>query len=292
VEAQGGRVGVESTLGAGSLFFAVLPRIGRLVDADRAGPDRARARGGLRVLVIDDDAADRAGLVQTLTDASCTVETARTGPEALALARLHVFDVIMLGVRDPRDPGVLPAIPRDGPNRETPVILVTETPAPDHGVGFPVHDVLVKPVPRETLLASLRRASAPPAGSGAILVVDDDPRALVLAEKALRELGYRAVCRSDAEGALEAAGEDPPAAVVLDLLMPDVDGFEFLRRLRWSAGGRRTPVIVWTMKELSQVEREKLAATAQVVVSKDQGLAALIEQVQARVPRPLAGGHA
>jgi CheY-like chemotaxis protein len=201
-----------------------------------------------------------------------------------------VFDVITLAVLLPDTNGrdVLAAIRRDGPNRETPVIIITTTPEQGLGAGFPVHGVLVKPVERDTLLASVHRASVPPTGSGPILVVDDDPQSLTLAENALRQRGYRAVCRSDAEEALEAAGADPPAAVVLDLLMPEVDGFEFLRRLRWSAGGRRTPVIVWTMMDLSHAEREKLAGAAQAVVSKSEGLAALIEEIHAHVPLPRA----
>jgi CheY-like chemotaxis protein len=120
-------------------------------------------------------------------------------------------------------------------------------------------------------------------------VVDDDPRALRLAERTLRKLGYDPICRSDAEQGLATAADVNPAAVVLDLLMPGIDGFEFLRRFRKSPQGRRTPVIVWTMKDLTRAERTKLRTTAHAVVAKAKGSAALLEELRQYVPRPLAG---
>jgi protein-histidine pros-kinase len=138
------------------------------------------------------------------------------------------------------------------------------------------------------LLASLARAALARGGPRPILVVDDDRKALKLAEKALAQLGYRPLCRLSGREGLTAAEKEPPAAVILDLLMPDMDGFEFLERFRATPGGRRTPVIVWTVKDVTSEEREMLERRVQAIVPKGQGAAALIAVVRAHAPLPAA----
>src|SRR5213594_1725930 len=107
-----------------------------------------------------------------------------------------------------------------------------------------------------------------PAGNRTVLVVDDDPKALRLADAALRELGYQALCRANAEDALLAAEADPPALVIVDLLMPGVDGFEFISRFRATPACYHVPIIVWTVKDLDVDERRQLRAA---IVSKSGG---------------------
>jgi PAS domain S-box-containing protein len=119
-----------------------------------------------------------------------------------------------------------------------------------------------------------------------ILVVDDDLASLKLADRALQSLGYRVVGCPGTQPALRAAAEESPAAVVMDLRMPWPDGFELLRRVRETRTMHRTPVVVWTVKELTQAEREHLAAFADAVVRKDDGIAALTEALQRYVPAP------
>src|SRR5207245_2630421 len=81
--------------------------------------------------------------------------------------------------------------------------------------------------------------------------VDDVPGALKLMQATLGRAGYETLCVQDGEAALRAAAEARPIAVILDLIMPGVDGFEFLERFRKMDAGRRTPVIIWTGKDLS-----------------------------------------
>ena len=286
VEAQGGRVGVTSTPGVGSGFFAVLPRTPRTIAEPEPAQRRAAAGANApTVLVIDDDARDRSWLVHTLARAGYSVESAPTGAAGLTLCRSRRFDAITLDLLLPDDSGleVLRSLRAEGLNRDTPVIVVTVVAEKGAAAGFRVHDVLVKPVVVDHLLASLKRARLAPDDSRPILVIDDDPRALKLAGKTLQQLGYRAVCRSDAKSALQAARESPPAAVILDLMMPEIDGFEFLKRFRRTAAGRRTPVIVWTVKDLTRRERQRLEASAQAIVVKSDGGAALVEELGAYV---------
>ncbi len=247
VEAQGGRVGVRSVPGQGSVFFAVLPlasrHVGRGVPTDRAD---AAPRAPM-VLVVEDDRSDRAWLVRTLTDVGYTVESVATASDAVARCRAQRFDAITLA-------------------------------------GFQVHDILTKPTTSDQLLASLKGAQIVPDPSRPIMVVDDDRRALKLADRVLRQLGYRTVCHSTAAGALRAAHRDPPAAVILDLVMPGIDGFQFLDRFRRSPAGRQTPVIVWSGKDLTPAQQRRLRASAQAVVSKSLGAAALIDALALHAP--------
>jgi len=139
-------------------------------------------------------------------------------------------------------------------------------------------------VGREELLASLEPAAVPHDSRGTILVVDDDDATLKLAETTLRGLGYRPICHASGAAALEAAAKDPPAVVVLDLLMAGMNGFEFLRQFRSTAQGRRTPVIVWTVKDVSPGEREVLRASSRAIVAKGEGPAALIAELESILP--------
>jgi CheY-like chemotaxis protein len=288
VEAQGGRVGVRSTPGEGSVFSAILPRGKRVTPEPVAEP--VAGSGAPRLLVVEDDKNDRTWIVQTLADAGYAVEAVATGAEALARCRQQRYDAITLDLLFPDMHGreVLRAIRAEGPNRETPVVIVTVVADKGVAAGFHVHDVLIKPVPTEDLLGSLARAGVAPNEARPILVVDDDPKARKLAERALKDSGYRPLCVAGAGEGLEAAAETPPAAVVLDLLMPGIDGFAFLERFRATAVGRRTPVIVWTVKDLTGIERETLRAATQGLVLKGDGTAALLAELRDLVPLPPA----
>ena len=169
VEAQGGRVGVVSTPAKGSVFFAVLPR--SAVETAEAAREREAAAGppgAPTVLVIDDDAKERRWLAGTLSAAGYAVETAPTGAAAVARAREQPFAAITLDLLLPdmsaRD--VLTAIRAAGPNRHTPVIVVSVVAEKGVATGFRVHDLLAKPVQSPDLLASLERAGVHPGGAG------------------------------------------------------------------------------------------------------------------------------
>src|SRR5439155_282350 len=153
------------------------------------------------------------------------------------------------------------------------------------GVGYEVRDILAKPVSPDEILKALKRCGVEPSNRRPILVVDDDESALKLADKTLRELGYRAVCRQDVTSALSAAAKERPAAVILDLVIPEINGFEFLKRFRNTRAGRRTPVVVWTGKDLTSAERRQLQSTADSVVMKSEGADELLRELKEFYPR-------
>jgi DNA-binding response OmpR family regulator len=117
-------------------------------------------------------------------------------------------------------------------------------------------------------------------------VVDDDAPIRKLMETHLKGMGYRSATAKDGKEGLERAHREPPAAVVLDLMMPRMDGFEFLERFRATREGQGVPIIVWTNKDLSMEERARLEGRAQMVLSKGEGGSLeLVNRLQAMLAR-------
>jgi signal transduction histidine kinase len=163
IEAQGGRVGVRSTPGQGSTFFASLPRLARTIveedEYDWSSKPLPVAAGSPTVLVIEDEAKDQAWLTQALLDAGFAVEVAATGAEALEHCRGRAFDLITLDLLLPDLSGwdLLRTIRSDGPNRDVPVIVITLVTEKQVGLGFPIQDMLSKPLRLEEFLTVLER---------------------------------------------------------------------------------------------------------------------------------------
>jgi PAS domain S-box-containing protein len=283
LEAQGGTVGVRSAPGQGSTFFAIFPRRAQRVTTMAAAPSSYGGQGGAPViLVIEDEDRDRASLVRTLTEAGYSVETAATGAQALARCNESRFDAITLDLILPDSSGVdvLRGIRASEKNRDVPVIVVTVVTERGAVAGFAVHDILPKPFDSPVLLDSLQRAGVAREGAGTVLVVDDDARSLKLMAVILDQLGYPSLCTPSARLGLQAAAQSAPAAVILDLIMPEMDGFEFLDHFRQLAQCRHTPVIVWTIKDITTEERARLAVSAQGIVQKGRRAgAALAEEL-------------
>ena len=283
VEAQQGKVGVTSTQDKGSIFYAVLPRV--LSPLGTIIPEKIpvlASPGAPLILIIEDDANDRAWLAQELSEAGYAVETVATGAEALMRCRERRFDAITLDMLLPDMSGreVLGKIRERGLNIETPLIIVSVISQRGMGIGYEVKEIMAKPVSSGEISKALKRCGVEPNNRRPILVVDDDKSALKLADKALRGLGYRAVCKQDVASALIAASREWPAAVVLDLVMPEISGFEFLKRFRMTERGRQIPVIVWTGKDLTEAERRHLQSTADSVVMKSEMTDELLRELK------------
>jgi PAS domain S-box-containing protein len=270
VEAQAGSVGVTSKPGQGSVFFAILPRVGRLSEE----PDdvlQPTAADAVPVLVIEDDARDRRLLVRLLSDAGYGVDAAATGAQAIASCAERAYAAITLDLLLPDITGldVLHSIRAEGKNQLTPVIVVSVVAEKGVVGGFPVHDFLKKPINSQQLLTSLQRARLSSETGEEIWLIDDDPSSLKLMDTVLTQLGYRVECQPSAEAALLALeGRQPPAAIILDLMMPGVDGFEFLARFRQEPERRAVPIIVWTNKDLTVDDHKRLHGAAQAVLLK------------------------
>jgi signal transduction histidine kinase/DNA-binding response OmpR family regulator len=283
VEAQGGRVGVRSKVGEGSVFFATLPR--RVVGL-AAAPLPPRFRSGSedsapRVLVVEDDARDQALLVSALASAGYAIETVVTGRQAIERCKEESFDAITLDLLLPDMSGldVLAAIRSEGRCRSARVIVVTVV--GDRGLvsALSVDDVLSKPVNEEQLVRSLRRVGVSPESGGRVLVIDDDAPSRRLMQASLSQRGFVVTCEPNGERGLAAVERELPDAVVLDLLMPEMDGFEFLSRFRADPARRDVPVLIWTMKNLSEADQARLRCS-QSIVLKGSGPTAIVEELR------------
>ncbi len=288
VEAQGGEVGVTSKLGEGSTFFAVLPqRADARSSTLQVVRPLAPARNAPTILVVEDEPSDRARLTSVLTEAGYIVESVATGGAALERCERRTYDAITLDLLLPdlRGLEVLRRL-RQSKNGGVPVIVVTVVAERGSVAGFAVHDVLAKPLSESALLTSLQRAGVDAdGGRTVVLVVDDDVASLKVMSATLERLGYLAVCEPDPAKGLDAATEEPPAAIVLDLLMPGMTGFEFLDRLRATATGHSVPVIVWTSKDLTSAELARLRRSADAVVAKGHdGNARVVAELAAFLP--------
>jgi PAS domain S-box-containing protein len=284
VEAQGGRVGVNSTPGKGSIFYAVLPRVIRASGQILEQKESIKiARGAPIVLVVEDDADDRVWIATAINKAGYAVESVATGAEALIRCREQHFDAITLDMMLPDMSGraVLEKLRQRGLNQETPVVVVTVLAQKGIVAGYQVVDILAKPVSEGEIVKALERCGITPNSRRSVLVIDDDASALKVADQVLRQLGFRPVCRQDAASALKAASTERLAAVILDLMMPEMNGFEFLKRFRKSRSGRRTPVIVWTGKDLSESERAELRSSVNSIAKKDSQATQLIHELNA-----------
>jgi PAS domain S-box-containing protein len=160
VESQGGTVGVKSTLGAGSTFHASLPRHAIVFPRTRTPRVFAPRPDARTVLVVEDDVRDQVQLVAALESGGYAVDLAATGAEAIARWRARSYDAATIDLLLPDMSGLelLAALSGAAANDGTPIIVITVVPDARVVAGFTVHDVLPKPLDRDTLLASLARA--------------------------------------------------------------------------------------------------------------------------------------
>jgi CheY-like chemotaxis protein len=275
----GGAVEVTSTEGAGSTFTLTLPEqpIARTPAAvatqfdDDVAPAGAPADGAIAtVLVTDDDAAARRIIGVHLAREGYRVLYASAGPQALEIAKRERPDAITLDLLMPQVDGwtVLRALKEDPDVAAIPVVLVSM--AADRGLGLALGAaaVLAKPVDRAELTAALRE-NCPSLDGQSILIVEDDPDVSELSQRTAERLGLDAVRAANGQEALDRLAEMPtPSLILLDLLMPVMDGFEFLRHLRAEPAWHDVPVLVLTAKTLTAEERELLTTMSHRIMAK------------------------
>ncbi len=287
-EAQGGRVGVESATGQGSTFWAVLPRFAAPGDIG-AGPSSRPGSNVRPILVVEDDPHDRALILRAVEGAGYSVMAAANARSAVALAQKNQFAAVMLDLLLPDASGwdVLDAIRATSGNANVPVVVVSGAKDGSIGRAYRIDDFLVKPVERTDLLSSLERVGIHPPSGQSILVVDDDEAMLRLMSATVSGIGCRPICAPNVEQGLESLAEDPPSAIILDLVMPGANGFDFLERLRSLPHGCDVPVIVWTSKDLSPDEQALLRSSASSVVRKeDDATGRLLEELAQVIDNP------
>jgi CheY-like chemotaxis protein len=234
----------------------------------------------LSVLVVDDEADSRILMTHYLADLGCTVHTAASGAEGIEVARQVHPDLITLDLMMPGMNGwdALRALKEDPELQDIPVVVVSIVAAEGRGRLLGAVDLLSKPVDREDLLRVLWR-NLVRRRSGRVLVVEDDDDLRTVVVEHLESAGLQVRAVSNGEAALAAVNEEAPDAVILDLMMPVMDGMTFLRRLRENPYHTGLPVVVLTAKELTDDERTWLGENASDVVSKGDDMGGRLKEV-------------
>ena len=273
-EMLGGSVTVTSEMGKGSTFTLEIPAaVTKKHVPSVAVPSRRTTppppAGSTLVLAIDDDASVRDWMERALTHHGFHAITAAGGKEGLDLARQLRPAVIVLDVMMPGMDGwaVLTALKADPILADIPVVMATILEDRNMGYALGASDYLTKPVDRKRLLAVLNRHCAKDRGLP-ILIVEDEETMRETMRRTLTREGWQVVEAENGKIALELLKETTPALILLDLMMPEMDGFTFLDELRSSSEHKHVPVVVVTAKDLTPADHERLNAQAEKVIQK------------------------
>jgi signal transduction histidine kinase/DNA-binding response OmpR family regulator/ligand-binding sensor domain-containing protein len=290
---MGGDLTVESVMGEGSTFTATLPAT--VIDPnEQAGampapaPQRNGSNRGPMILVIDDDPNMRELTTRSLGKEGYRVECASDGEQGLALAKELRPAVITLDVMMPGLDGwsVLTTLKDDPATADIPVIMMTIVDEDQVGYSLGAADYFTKPVDWVKLAASVARHGHCP-GEG-ILIVEDDAATRELLVRTLNKDGWKVREAANGRIGLEMASAATPALVLLDLMMPELDGFGFMEGLRQIPGGEHVPVIVITAKDLTAEDRARLnGATCQILQKATFSAESLLAEIRGLVsPQP------
>lgn len=289
---MGGDIAVQSLHGKGTTFRVDLPVFVSEPVSPTAAPAKSAGGNSRRVvLVIDDDHDAVEILKRNLVKSGYDVLTAYGGKEGLELARKMKPSAITLDVMMPGMDGwsVLTELKSDPALSHIPVIMVTMLQDRQLGFSLGAAEFLTKPVDQAQLASVLSRYCG--SREARILVVEDDPGNRELMVRMLEKEGYPVAEAENGSTALESVAADPPALIILDLMMPVMDGFAFLDALRRSPDFIKIPVVVVTAKDLTQKDRDMLSGSVQQVIQKGavdrEKLLREISEMIARTPTNL-----
>lgn len=280
-ELMGGAITVESRLGQGSTFTIRLPRAAgeRIVPppapAAREQKNPGAAAGQPQnntVLVIDDDPDVHDLMRRSLAKEGFDVVTASNGEDGLRRARELRPAAITLDVFMPGMDGwsVLDVMKADPALAGIPVILVTISDDRRRACLLGAAEFLQKPVEPERMVAALQRLM-PDQLNGPLLVVDDDPASRDVAVRVLRKYfanRTEVVEADNGRTALACVARQKPGLILLDLTMPEMDGFEFIAALREVEAWRAIPIMVLTAREVTAEERHRLSGSVSRILRK------------------------
>ncbi len=264
---MGGDLTVESELGVGSIFRMRIPlEVG--AEAQPREESEEPVENGEYVLVVDDDRDARDIMTRFLEGEGYRVATASDAETAFAMVRRHPPLAVTLDIIMPGTDGweLLRRLKEDPGSRDVPVVVSSVVDDPNKGFTLGAADYLTKPIERAELLAAIERFTPDP--KAPVLVVDDDEASRVRLRSILEGLGWQVTESVNGQEGLERVAEQMPSLVILDLMMPVMDGFEFVHRLRQNEAAAALPVVVVSAMELTPEDRARLRGRASEVLHK------------------------
>ncbi len=273
-EMMGGEITAKSEPGGGTTFTIRLParvQVKSSVAAPLTEPSEPMVAGGSStVLVIEDDPATRDLLKRFLSKDGFRVKTVSEGEEGLRLARELQPDVITLDVMMSGLDGwaVLTELKADPALADIPVVMLTFVDNKNLGYALGASEYLTKPISRQRLLSVLEKYRRDPQ-PGPVLVVEDDPDTRKILRRLLEKEGCQVVTAENGRVALERLAESRPMLILLDLMMPEMDGFQFIDRVRQQENWRTIPIVVVTAKDLTKEDRVRLNGYVLEIIRKN-----------------------
>lgn len=287
-EMLGGTISCECRPEGGSVFWFTLPvqygkaELVALETPIRTESDTMRHS----VLVIEDDPATLFAYEAYLRKSAFHIIPARRVAEARKLLKSLRPKVIVLDILLPGEDGwaFLSEIKQDKAIMNIPVLVCSVVDEPAKAMVLGAQDYCTKPIPKEWILEKLTNL----APAAKILVIDDDPAAQYVLKKVLTGTMYSVIAASDGEAGLRRASEEQPDIIFLDLIMPGMNGFETLSRLKAEPETSHIPVIIVTSRNLDEEERRQLGRGAISILQKEgvSRMAAMekIKEALIRVP--------
>ncbi|TNJ67991.1 response regulator [Paenibacillus hemerocallicola] len=270
-EMMGGKISVESVYGEGSTFNVWLPKQTDPLEDVRElhSPSSFGEGGSCKLLVIDDDQAIIDLMKWYAGKEKWSIATAMNGKEGLRLAKEWHPHMITLDVLMPGMDGwsVLTALKNDPELADIPVMMLSMTNDKSLGYALGASEFLTKPIQRERLVPVLSKYMPDPE-AGSILVIEDDETTGEMMTKLLEREGYTAGSAGNGRIALERLEISAPKLILLDLMMPEMDGFEFVTRLRKHEKWSSIPVIVVTAKHITEEDRLRLNGYVSKIIQK------------------------
>ena len=288
-----GDISVKSAPGEGSTFTVRLPAqlreesreeepelTGSIKQYDASTDEASMGKGPL-VLVIDDELHARELMTRHLRKAGFQVVVAANGREGLELARQLNPVVITLDVLMPEMDGweVMQALKADPDLAAIPVVMCTVVDDERHGFSMGVAEYLTKPIDPKRLQRVLKQLC--PEEDRQVLVVEDDEVQRRLISRVLQREGWQVFEAEHGRAALARLREQSVDIILLDLEMPEMDGFEFVNKLQLHEEWHEIPVVVVTSKNLTSADRSRLNGYVETIISKgDHGLSGVIRDIQ------------
>ena len=271
-EMMGGGITLSSVINEGTTFTVTIPKI--VIDPKKLKEEAEEntpttTEGSFTILVIDDDPNAQELMKKFLLKENYMVLQATSGHNGLDMAAKHLPDLITLDVMMPEMDGweVLAALQNNETTKNIPVIMLTLANEPDIGYSLGATDYLTKPVDWGRLSRILEKHEIE-TSSQSILIVEDDEITREMLKKSLETNEFKVSVAKNGKEGLERVKRAKPALILLDLMMPEMDGFEFAEELRENKEWLDIPVVVITAKDLNSEDHNRLKGNVEAIMQK------------------------